>query len=109
MASSAAHPPMDFADSSSSSFAACGPAGGDEHEIKRIEVKAKAQRKAIFMCTIQKVMIRGKIAIVLMIVPLLVAIAIGYWESASEKTFRSISRLAMLPVQLNNGAPDELA
>src|SRR5206468_1429057 len=54
-------------------------------------------------------MIRGKIAIVLMIVPLLVAIAIGYWESASQKTFRSISRVAMLPVQLNNGAPDELA
>jgi TolB-like protein len=44
-----------------------------------------------------------------MIVPLLVAIAIGYWESASQKTFRSISRVAMLPVQLNNGAPDELA
>jgi hypothetical protein len=54
-------------------------------------------------------MIRGKIAIVLMIVPLLVAIAIGYWESAPRNGYRNISRVAMLRVQLKNGAPDELA
>jgi hypothetical protein len=54
-------------------------------------------------------MIRGKIAIVLMIVPLLVAIAIGYWESAPRSGFRNISRVAMLSVQLKNGAPGELA
>ena len=46
-------------------------------------------------------MIRAKIAIVLMIVPLLLAIAIRYWPSSRAKSLPEISRIAMLAPEVH--------
>ena len=53
-------------------------------------------------------MIRAKIAIVLMIVPLIFAIAISYWPSPPAKGFPDISHIVMLRPELR-GAQNELA
>src|SRR5262245_47908472 len=53
-------------------------------------------------------MIRAKVAIVLMIVPLVLAIAIRYWPSPPARGFPEISHIVMLRPELR-GAQTELA
>src|SRR5262245_6935509 len=52
-------------------------------------------------------MIRAKVAIVLMIVPLLIAIAIGYWESSPREGFRDISSVVLARTDLRGASDDQ--
>ena len=54
-------------------------------------------------------MIRAKIAIVLMIVPLLLAIAIRYWPSSRARSLSEISRIAMLAPEVHGQERQDVA